>query len=194
MTNDNNKATVESPPDFVAIVRRKLESEQARLRVGIVGGASPSAIPKNRATELLEELLAEVALEQARWNVKDIVRREAEGENIPQGLMEFRMRAPKRMMVSYPGLPSDEPHEESPDCRGQGCIPLDTLKAADPLQPASESNIDFAMQMKYDFRAIENSCSRRGITIEIYFEEQKLRSLELYKRWKDDPNKEVKFP
>lgn len=36
----------------------------------------------------------------------------------------------KRMMVSYPGLSSDEPHEESPDCRGQGCIPLETLKPA----------------------------------------------------------------
>lgn len=60
-------------------------------------------------------------------------------------------------------------------------------------QPASENNIDFAMQTLYSFRAIENSCNRRGITMEIYFEEQKLRSLELYKRWKDNPNKEVKF-
>src|ERR1039458_1822514 len=33
------------------------------------------------------------------------------------------------MMVSYPGLPSDEPHEESPDCRGQGCIPLERLQS-----------------------------------------------------------------
>lgn len=49
-----------------------------------------------------------------------------------------------RMMGSYPGLPSDEPHVESPDCRGQGCIPLETLKPAvesqAPSQPAPDKS------------------------------------------------------
>src|SRR6185437_254105 len=68
-------------PDAVEIIRKHLDAEKVRI-----AGRGQNTNTKNAVTDALEKLLVDVALEQARINVKSIVDSEIAAENRTRAL------------------------------------------------------------------------------------------------------------